>query len=164
MCENEKIRISVDETTDSAGRKLGNVVIVVLTNDEIVSELSFLKVCKEISAENHITVARLFNEIMDSLWPKGIKYDNALLFITDAVSYMKKVAEALYVSYLKLIHITCIVRDLFRVCETIRSLYHNVDRLESNGKKVFIKFPTRIDVLKNKNPNLPLLPSPIVAR
>ena len=60
---------------------MGNVVIGVLKNDETISELSFFIACKKSvckSAENLITVARLFNESMHMLWPGGIKYDNTV--------------------------------------------------------------------------------------
>ena len=109
---------------------MGNVVIRVLKNGKIVPELLFLIVCKEISAANHITVAGLYNKSMHLLWPKLIKYDNVLLFITDSVLYTKKAEEALCVSYLKLIHVTYVVHAVHRVCETIRSLYPNVDRTD----------------------------------
>ena len=42
-------------------------------------------------------------------------------------------------------------------------MYPNVDRLVSNGNKVFVKSPTRINLFKNKNSNLSLLPVPTVA-
>lgn len=62
VCENEKNWVSIDETTDSSGRKVGNVVVGVLKNDKVASELSFLVKCKELPAANHVTIVRLFNE------------------------------------------------------------------------------------------------------
>ena len=53
MCENEKIWVRIDEITDSPGRKVGNVVVGVLKNDEIFSEISFLTACKEMSSVSH---------------------------------------------------------------------------------------------------------------
>ena len=79
------------------------------------SKISFLIACKEMSAENHITVVRLFNKICICGSQKGIMYDKVLLFISDAVSYMKKAAEALCVCYQKLIHLTCVVHALHSV-------------------------------------------------
>ena len=93
---------------------------------------------------------------------RGIKYDKIFLFITDVVSYMKKAAEALCVSYSKLIHVSCVVHALHRMYETIKSLYPNEGRLISNGKKVFVNSPMRIDPFKNKNSNLPLPPATIL--
>jgi hypothetical protein len=57
------------------------------------------------SAVNH-TIARVFNEAMQTLWPVGVKLD-MLLLVTDAATYMKKPAKGLSVSYPKLIHVTC---------------------------------------------------------
>ena len=61
MCKNEKIWISIDKTTDSTVRKVGNVDIDVLKNDKIVSKLPFLIGFKEMLRADHITFARLFN-------------------------------------------------------------------------------------------------------
>ena len=87
VCDNKEIWVSVDETTNSTGRKVGNLVIGVLKSDETVSDLSFLIPCKEVSVGNHITVVTLFNESMYLLWSKNIKYNNILFFITEAASY-----------------------------------------------------------------------------
>lgn len=129
--------VSIDETTDSSGRKVGNVVVGVLKNDKVASELSFLVKCKELPAANHVTIVRLFNETMHMIWPNGIKYDNVLLFLSDGAPYMRKAGEVLSVSFSYMIHVTCVVHALHRLCEFIRLLYPNVDKLVSNGKKNF---------------------------
>ena len=54
---------------DLTGR---NLVIGVLKYDEIVSKLSILMACKEMSTGNHIIVTRLYNEGMHLLWPMDI--------------------------------------------------------------------------------------------
>ena len=48
---------------------------------------------------------------------------------------MIKAGEGLSVSYPKMIHVTCVAHALHRVCETIRVLYPNVDKLIANAKK-----------------------------
>ena len=96
----------------------------------------FLLACEEISVVNHTTVACVFNDAMHILWPGGVKYDNVLL-LTDAAPYMIKAGEGLAVSYPKMIHVTCVAHALHRVCETIRVLYSNVDKLIANAKKSF---------------------------
>jgi hypothetical protein len=68
---------------DACGRKVANVVIGVLKNDQTPSEKSFLLFCKEMSAVNHTTAACVFNEAMQTLWPDGVKFDNVLLLVTD---------------------------------------------------------------------------------
>jgi hypothetical protein len=59
------------------------------------------------SAVNHTTIAGVFNEAMQTLWPDGVKFDDVLLLDTDVPRYMKIAEEGLSVSYPKLIHITC---------------------------------------------------------
>jgi hypothetical protein len=116
------------------------------------------------SAMNHTTIASVFNKAKQTLWPDGVKFYNVLMLVTDATPYMKKAAEELSVSYPKLIHVTRIVHALHRVCGTIRVLYPNVDKLVANGKKIFVKSPARIELLKNKAPNTPLPPTPVITR
>jgi hypothetical protein len=70
-----------------------------------------------------------------------------------AAPYIKKAAERLSVIYTKLIHVTCVVHALHRVCETIRVLYPNVDKLVANGKKIFVKSPAKIELFENKPPD-----------
>lgn len=59
---------------------------------------------------------------------------------------------------------TCVAHGLHRVCEQIRSLYTNVDRLISNVKKVFLKAPLRVGIFKDLEPDLALPPQPIITR
>jgi hypothetical protein len=59
--------VSIDEITDASGRKVANAVIAVLKKDEALSEKPFLLSCKEMSAVNHTTIARVFNEAMQTL-------------------------------------------------------------------------------------------------
>jgi hypothetical protein len=77
---------------------------------------------------------------------------------------MKKAAEGLSVGYIKLIHVTCVAHALHSVCETIRVLYPNVDKLVANGEKIFVKSPGRIKLFKNKAPDTPLPPTPVITR
>jgi hypothetical protein len=155
--------VCIDETTDAGGRKAANVVNGVLKNDQTLLEKQFLLSCKEKSAVNH-TVAHVFNEAMQTLWPDGVKFDNVLLLVTDAAPYTKEAAERLSVSYPKLIYVTCVTHALHRVCETIPALYPNVDKLVANGKKIFVKLPARIELFKNKAPDTLLPPTPVITQ
>jgi hypothetical protein len=116
------------------------------------------------SAVNHTTLQGVFNEAMQTLRPDGVKFDNVLLIVTDAAPYMKKAAEGLSVSYPKLIHVTCVAHVLHGVCETIRVLYPNANKLLANGKKIFVKSPARIKLFKNKAPDTPLPQIPVITR
>jgi hypothetical protein len=43
-------------------------------------------------------------------------------------------------------------------------LYPNVDKLVAIGKKIFVKSPARIELFKNKAPDTPLPPTPVITR
>ena len=73
--------------------------------------------------------------------------------------YMTKAAQAINIFYPKIIRITCFVHGIHRACEKIRSMYPNVDRLISNIKKVFLKSPSRVQILKSVE-----YPQPIITR
>jgi hypothetical protein len=53
---------------------------------------------------------------------------------------------------------------LHRISETICALYPNVDKLVANGKKIFVKSPARKELFKNKGPDTPLPPTPVIIR
>jgi hypothetical protein len=84
LCRKENIWVSTDETTNASGKKVANVVIGVLKNDQTLSEKLFLPSFKEMSAVNHTIIARGFKEAMQTLWPDGVKFDKVLLLVTDA--------------------------------------------------------------------------------
>jgi hypothetical protein len=42
------------------------------------------------SAVNHATIARVFNEALQTLWPDGVKFDDVLLLDTDALPDVKQ--------------------------------------------------------------------------
>jgi hypothetical protein len=49
------------------------------------------------------------------------------------------------------------------VCETTNALNPVVDKLvASNGKKIFVKLPARIDLFRNKAPAAPFPPTPVI--
>jgi hypothetical protein len=64
--------VSVDERTDTSRRKVGNIAVGVLENEETLSEESFLLSCSKMSAVNHTTVELVLNEVAHTLWPDGV--------------------------------------------------------------------------------------------
>jgi hypothetical protein len=44
-------------------------------------------------------MASVVNEAVQTLWADGVKFDNVLLLVTDAVPYMKEAAGAFSLSY-----------------------------------------------------------------
>ena len=117
---------------------------------------------QELEKVNHNTIAMLFNDSMSILYPNGIKYENVLLFITDAASYMIKAAEGIKITFGKMTHLTCMNHALNRLSEKIRSLNPKTNKLISNVKKVFMKSPSRIAKFKEVAPDLKLPPQPII--
>ncbi|PSN40017.1 hypothetical protein C0J52_19004 [Blattella germanica] len=77
---------------------------------------------------------------------------------------MVKAGQALSVVYPKLTHFTCVAHAFHRVAEVVRDNYPKVDLLISSVKKVFLKAPSRVNVLKEMYPEIPLPPKPILTR
>lgn len=128
-----KIWVSLDETTDVDGRFVANVIVGTLKGDQPGEK--FVLNCEVLERTNHTSIAVLFDNSMKLLWPNGIERNNILLLITDAAPYMKKAAKGLQILYPKLIHITCLAHALHRVAEEVRGNFPDVDKLISNGKK-----------------------------
>jgi hypothetical protein len=56
------------------------------------------------------------------------------------------------------------VHGFHLIAEKIRENYYNVDKIIANVKKVFLKVPYRVAIFKDKAPNIPLPPDPIITR
>ncbi|OXA53968.1 CGG triplet repeat-binding protein 1 [Folsomia candida] len=159
------IWLSVDETTDACGRYIANVLIGSLKKDE--PSKSHLICSKQLEKTNNATVTKLVLDSLQMLWP-GCKQDQIeakfLLFITDGVQYMLKAGKNLKVIYTKLLHVTCLAHGVNRVAEQIRSLFPDVDKFVANMKTAFKKAPSKIAIYKEKCPDLPLPPNPVITR
>lgn len=83
---------------------------------------------------------------------------------TDAAAYMLKAGNSLNVFYPNLLHVTCLAHGLHRVAETVRDLFPEVNTLISATKKVFLKAPYRIQCYKQRLPDTPLPPEPVITR
>ncbi|XP_060835176.1 uncharacterized protein LOC132918100 [Rhopalosiphum padi] len=124
----------------------------------------FLENCEVLEKANHSTVAKMFNNSLSLLWPGGIQYDNVLLFVSDAAPYMVKAGKSIQSFYSKMIHVTCIAHALHRVAEEIRGNFSKVDKLVSNGKKIFLKAPSRVEKFREIAKGIPLPPQPVITR
>ena len=159
--KNEKIFISIDETTDSRKRCIGNVIFGALKQR---SSKCYLLSCEILEKTNHSTISQLFHKSLSLLWPDGVQYEDVLLFLTDAAPYMCLAAEGLKLTFPKMIHLTCLAHGLHRVAEKIRILYPQVNKLISNVKKIFTKAPLRINYFAEKAQGTPLPPEPILTK
>jgi hypothetical protein len=155
------IWLSIDETTDSTGRFVAHVVVGVLDGE---SSRSFLLNAESLEKTNSSTISQAFINALTLLWPNAIQHEKVLLFVTDGAPYMKKAGAALKVIFPKMIHVTCMAHAIHRVAEEIRSLFPDVDKLVSNGKKIFLKATSRVTKFRENAPGLPLPPQPVVTR
>jgi len=158
----KKIWVSIDETTDSLGRYVANVVIGTLETDG--PGQTFLLNSEVLTKANHSTISKLFDNSMHLLWPEEVRHDDVLLFLSDAAPYMVKSGKSIQVFYPKVIHVTCIVHGLHLIAEKIRANYCKVDKVIANVKKVFLKAPYRVAIFKDKAPDISLPPAPILTR
>lgn len=81
----------------------------------------------------------MFNNSLSSLWPEGIKYDNVIPFISDAVLFVVKAEKATRSFHSIIIHMACIARAIYGVTEEIRGHFSNVDKSGANRKKNIFK-------------------------
>jgi hypothetical protein len=107
---------------------------------------------------NSSSIAVVFDNAMNLLWPDKVEQENVLLFVSDAAPYMIKAAKALQLLDPKMVHVTCLAHALHRVAEEVRGSCPEVDKLIANGKKIIIKSPLRVQQFKEEAPILPLPP------
>jgi len=160
--ENKKIWVTLDETTDTEGRYVANVVVGTLELNGPGKH--FLINTEVLEKVNHSTISKLFDRSLQIIWPNGIKHDQVLLLLSDAAPYMVKAGKAIKVFYSKMEHVTCLAHALHRVAEEIRKNFPKVDQLISNCKKIFLKAPSRVHIFKELAPNIPLPPQPVLTR
>jgi len=92
-----KIWVSTDETSDVDGRFVANIVVGTLKHEE-PGEI-FLLACEVLERVNNSSIAVVFDNAMNLLWPDKVERENVLLFVSDAAPYMIKAAKALQLLY-----------------------------------------------------------------
>jgi hypothetical protein len=141
---------------------VANVVVGTLKHEQPGEIL--LLACEVLERVNNSSIAVVFENAMNLLWPDKVERENVLLFVSDAVPYMMKAKKALQLLYPKMIHVTCLAHALHRVAEGVRGSYHEVDQLIANGKNNSVKSPLRLQKFREEGPTLPRPPQPIVTR
>ena len=81
---------------------------------------TFLLACEVLERVNNSSVAVVFDNTMNLLWPDKVERENVLLFVSDGAPYMIKAAKAIQMLYPKMIHVTCLAHALHRVAEEVR--------------------------------------------
>lgn len=153
----------VDETTDSCGRYIANLLIGCLNAEK--AGKSYLISCKQLDKTNNCTITRFIHEGLTNFFlPKPIPHEKVILMLSDAAPYMCKASTNLKIFFPNLIHTTCLAHGINRVAEEIRNQFPLVNELISNIKKNFLKAPLRIQLYKESFPGLPLPPQPVITR
>ena len=160
--KDDYIWLSVDETTDTMGRHVCNVLVGPLNKNK--PNKSYLLNTEFIPKTNNMTILLSIMTALNILWPEGIKYDKLLLFLTDAATYMKLTAEKLKEIFPKVLHLTCLCHGLNNVCDFIAKKHPKVNKLISLGKAVFVKCDSRKELFGASCIGLPIPPNPIRTR
>lgn len=153
----------VDETTDTCGRYIANLLVGILNAG--CAGQSYLIASQELGRTNNLTITRFVNDALIKFYlPHAVPSDKILLMLSDAAAYMVKSAQNLKIFYKNLVHVTCIAHALNRVAEEIRYEFPDINALIMTAKKIFIKAPLRVQAYKDKLPGLPLPPQPVITR
>ena len=140
--------MSVDETTDSTGRHVANLLIGKMDGASSDAYTPNLISVKMLEKTNFSTISRFVNDGLGLLILLklgkykyysvnfGIAAEKVILLVTDAAKYMLKAGDSLSVFYPNLIHVPCICHALHRTAEKIRLNFKQVDELIANTKKV----------------------------
>ncbi|KAJ8958587.1 hypothetical protein NQ318_016308 [Aromia moschata] len=121
----------------------------------------YLLACKRLQQCSGDTITELVKSTLEQF---EISNGQVLMFVSDDVAYMIRAGHLLKSVYPHLIHITCIIRTLHLVEDTIRKCYPQVDQLIAETKAVFTKSPKRIREFHNLCTGIPEPPQPILTR
>ncbi|XP_028967556.1 uncharacterized protein LOC114828271 [Galendromus occidentalis] len=157
----KRVWISIDESTDAVGRFVAHTIVGTLEASE---SKSFPPNAKNLEKTNSSTIVQAFLNSWTLLWPDGIKHERVLLFLSDGAAYMKKAGSALQVIFPKMVHATCAAHAVHQLAEEIRTIFPDVDKLVSNGKKIFLRSAARVSIFREIAPGVPLPPQPVLTR
>lgn len=160
---NKKLWVSLDETTDFLDRYMVHFLVKPLN---AITQKPFLVACKVLEIVNGNTIAQFVTDCLENMWRDSYesKVGDVAVLCTDSVAYMLKAGRVLKNYMPNMIHVTCLAHALNLVAEKIRYEYSDVDELISNVKKIFLKSPNRVRLLKNTFPDMPLPPEPVITR
>ncbi|CAG9795134.1 unnamed protein product [Diatraea saccharalis] len=115
---------------------------------------------------NGTMISQFVQGSLNNMWGSSFesKLDNVRMLCTDSVVYMISAGRILKSTFPKMLHFTCLAHALNFVAGQIRKENPYVDSVISNMKKVFLKAPKRIKIIKEMCPDLPLPPAPVITR
>lgn len=156
------VYITIDKTTDARRNYIANLLIGNLSLHEGGAPL--LIASSELEKTNAATVSTFVNDSLMRFYAGKPFSDRILLLVTDAAPYTYASSwDQFKTFYCNLIHITCVAHGIHRICEKVREIFPNMNRLISSARKIFLKCPSRCDVYK-QHMNCPLPPDVVVTR
>lgn len=94
IISNNNIYFVVDETTDTCGRYVANLLIGSL--DENYAGKSYLIGTQVLDRTNNVTISKFIIDTLTRFYrPKAVQSEKVLLMLSDAAGYMKKSAQNL---------------------------------------------------------------------
>jgi len=123
--------VSIDETIDSEGKYVANVIIGTLNAD--APGKTYLITTEVLEKANYLTNFLIIQWFV--LWPNRIRHDDVLLVVTDAAPYKVKAGQTLQSLYSKIIHFTYLAHGIYRVAENILEKLMKVEKLISSVLK-----------------------------
>ena len=122
-----------DKATDGAGR----FVVGVFVGD--ISRLSKPRLVDlvEIKKSDHFGFNHLVCVFLARVFEGGIPYNRVLLFTSDGAAYMIKADKNLETMFPEMLHVTCVVHELMRVAELVRSYDAITEGYVIKPKKLF---------------------------
>lgn len=147
MLIGKPIYLIFDETTDSEGRHILNILI---GECSIVSRMSERLISSlELEHTNSETINnRIIGEIYKFYEFDHSKVENIKLLLSDGAPYALKVGKLLRELIPHLKHVTCLCHAFHNICETIRNDSPNVNKVVSYFKKVLIKNKTNQNIFR----------------
>jgi hypothetical protein len=101
---------------------------------------------QHVEVSSHTAFLQVINNAMNIIFKNDIKYGKLKSIFTD-LRVMLKTVEVLKQFYPYVMHITCLVHSLKRVCEKIREENVLVDKFISLMKKSFKEIPTKTTIV-----------------
>ena len=141
LCD-KYIYVAIDETKDRKKRNVINIIVGELCatgpGSFYLVDMLFAPNVNNIEITHNIISA--VNLVFDN---DTSKYDQVLLFLSDAASYNMTAGRNLPKTFKNLIHLTCVIHNLHNVVEEIAKYYKQVNQLIYDTKAIYAKASLR---------------------
>lgn len=141
---------------------VANVIVGALKTSE--PRKYFLLHCDILEKAKSVTITKLFDKYMDTIWRNWVKHDYVLLFVIDAAPYKVVAGKNMKPLCTKIEYVTCFVHHLYRIVKQVREYFSKDDVLISNIKNIFLKALSWHLEFKCMGLTIPLVPKPIMTR